>query len=382
MRAGQVYKRGATWTFVVDVNPPGAPRRQRRRGGFPTKRKALAAMAELQADAGRGQLVEPSRVTLGTFLLQEWLPAAKPTVRATTFHNYRSHAERHILPRLGDHRLTAISGGTLNALYAELLAGGRLDGRGGLSPASVRRVHALLHRALGDAVRWGRLPRNPAADADPPREPRDRGMSTWTSEQLGAFLEHVRGDRLYPLWLLLATTGMRRGEAVGLRWTDVDLEARRAAIRQTLVAVGYEVQVSEPKTKRGRRSVALDTATVKALRDWRRQQLEERMTWGPAWQSTGLVFTREDGTTWHPMRISKLFDAHVKESGLPRIRLHDIRHSHASLALRAGVHPKVVSERLGHATVAMTLDVYSHAIPALQEDAAETVARLVLGGGL
>lgn len=204
-------------------------------------------------------------------------------------------------------------------------------------------------------------------------------MRTWTSEELKQFLRFVDGDRLMAAWMLASTTGLRRGEVLGLRWQDVDLDAARASVRQTLVSVAYEIRLSTPKTARGRRSVALDTRTVAALRAHKKRQAAERLAWGEAYETTGLVFTREKGAAIHPDRFTQMFDKHVRQSGLSRIRLHDLRHTHATLALAAGVHPKVVSERLGHATVAFTLDVYSHAIPALQEDAAERIADLLFG---
>lgn len=245
----------------------------------------------------------------------------------------------------------------------------------------MRYLHAIVRRALADAVEWGLITRNPAAKARPPKAARNReAMRTWTAPQLRAFLEGRADDRLYPLWLVLASTGMRRGEALGLAWDAVDLDASRLAVRRALVNVAYKLEFSEPKTEKSRRSVALDPGTVDALRAHRKAQAEERLALGPAWHDHGLVFTREDGQPVHPDRASKLFDQHVNTAGLPRIRLHDLRHTHATLALQAGIHAKVVSERLGHSTIAMTLDTYSHAIPAMQEDAAAKVAALVLGG--
>ena len=171
---------------------------------------------------------------------------------------------------------------------------------------------------------------------------------------------------------------MRRGEAVGLTWENVDLEAKRVAIRKTLVVTGYTPQVSEPKTRKGRRLIDLDQATVAALKQQRKRQKEERLAWGPLWKDTGYVFTREDGEPYHPERISKLFIQTAKKTGLPRIRLHDLRHTYATLAMGADIHAKVVSERLGHANIGITLDTYSHATPALSEEAASRVAALVV----
>jgi integrase len=203
-------------------------------------------------------------------------------------------------------------------------------------------------------------------------------MKTWSGEEIALFLKLTDGDRLHPLWRLLVTSGLRRGEALALRWSDVDLEAGRLAIRRSRTLAGYEVV--EVGTKTGRdRSVSIAQSTAAALRRQAQQQAADAAEWQAAWIGSGYVFTRENGEPWHPDRITKLFNAAVKATGLPVIRLHDLRHSYATLALRAGVHPKVVQESLGHATIAMTMDTYSHAIPALQESAAELIAALVDG---
>ncbi len=202
-------------------------------------------------------------------------------------------------------------------------------------------------------------------------------MRTWSAEQLRAFLEHVADDRLSAAWRLSATTGLRRGEVLGLRWRDVDLDARRCSIVRSLVTSKGAPRFEEPKTRSGRRSVALDPQTVTALRVHRRRQAAERLAWDAAYTDHGLVFCREDGTPIWPRSFSRMFDNHVTDAEVARIRLHDLRHTHATLALAAGVHPKVVSERLGHSTVGITLDIYSHAIPAMQEEAAALVANLI-----
>lgn len=184
-------------------------------------------------------------------------------------------------------------------------------------------------------MRWNLLQRNIADQADAPSSPPGSvEMKTWTAEELRRFLDFVASDRLYGAWVLAATTGLRRGEVLGLRWGDIDLEPGRLAVRQTLVSVAYETKFSTPKTKRGRRSVSLNATTVMALRSHRKRQLQDRMAWGPAYQDSGLVVTREDGSLVHPDRFTQMFDKHVKNSGLPRIRLHDLRHTHATLAFR------------------------------------------------
>jgi integrase len=187
----------------------------------------------------------------------------------------------------------------------------------------------------------------------------------------------VRGERLYALWLLFATTGLRRGEALGLCWRDLDLDASTMAVTNARVSVEHDVVDSPPKSGRGR-AVALDGATVAALRAHRKQQAAEQLAYGPAYEKSGYVFTWQDGRPLHPDYVSKSFQDAAAKLDVQRIRLHDLRHTWASLALGAGVNPKVVSERLGHATVGFTLDVYSHVMPGLREDAAATVAALIV----
>jgi integrase len=218
-----------------------------------------------------------------------------------------------------------------------------------------------------------------AITADPQGLPAERQV--WTPEQLRAFLSHVSDDRLYAAWLLVATTGLRRAELAGLRWLDVDLAAGRVSPRRPRVVVDYTVVESDAKTPKGRRSLALDPATLAALKAHQARQAEEKTIIGTGYRDSGLVFTMPDGSPIHPQRISAWFLQHTRAAGLPRIRLHDVRHSYATAALAAGVPPKVISQRLGHAMIAITMDTYSHVIPGLDEQAAETVARLILGDG-
>jgi integrase len=373
---GHVRKRGKKWTVVLDAGTDErGKRKQRWHSGFTTRRDAERALTDLLATQQRGEYVEPSRLTLGAYLTDDWLPAVRRSVRPLTHAGYERSVRVHIVPRLGDVPLQHVTPARLNGLYAELLESGRTDGKG-LSAGSVRQMHLALHGGLAAAVRWGYATRNVAALADPPRPQAPRGR-VWTADELRRFLTSIQVERLYALFLMLAATGMRRGEALGGRWEDVDLEGARWRVRRTLLPVAGRAVEGTPKSARGLRSVALDPVTVRALKQWRVSQLEERMAWGAAWTDTGRVFTREDGTDLHPSRVSETFDRLVKRSGLPRVRLHDLRQGHATLAPAAGVHPKVVQERLGHSSVEFTLDRYSHAVPAMLEDAAATVARLV-----
>jgi integrase len=380
---GHVRKRGTTWCVVVDVGRDSetGKRRQSWRSGFRTRRDAERALTEQLGRLQRGGYVELSRLTVAAYLT-EWLAAIETRgLRPATFSSYRMFVQKHLIPRLGSIPLQGLSAMHLNAAYAEMLASGRRNGEGGLSPRTVRYAHSVMRKALADAVRWNRLVRNVADSADPPRKAATRtAPKTWTAGELRRFLDHVDEERLAAAWRLAASTGLRRGEVLGLTWTALDLEACRLAVRQTLGLVDYQPRLAQPKTDRSRRQVALDPETVTALREHRRRQLEERLMAGEAWTNAeDLVFTNPLGGFVHPQSFSEAFERHAEAAGLPKIPLHGLRHTHATLALQAGIHPKVVSDRLGHYSAAFTLDTYSEAIPALQESAAETVAALVRG---
>ena len=254
---GHIRKRGSTWAVVVDLGiDDSGRRRQKWHSGYKMKREATQGLTEILGKLQEGTYVEPTRQTVAQYL-REWLSAIESTVRPGTWSSYRTNVERHAIPRIGQLPLRHLGALQLNSLYEELMGDGRCDGSGGLSPRTVRYTHTILHRALRDAVRWGLLARNPADLADPPKH-RTPEMQVWTAEQLRTFLRSVDDDRLYGFWLLIATTGLRRGEALGLRWGDVDLDAGRAAIRQTLSSVGGRLAFSTPKTAKSRRSVTLD----------------------------------------------------------------------------------------------------------------------------
>ena len=372
-----IYRKNQRWYVQVDVPAgPNGKRRRRSVGGFRTKREAKAAEAEALRRIRDGVLVEPSRLTVGAYLTELWLPSMASQVRATTLGGYRHNVRAYIVPRLGDIPLQRLSTARVGAFYGELVASGGQKGRP-LSPKTVRYVHTTLRRALRDAVADGLVVRNVAAQARPPRA-RLVEMHTWTAAEVGAFLASVREDRLYAAWLLLATLGLRRGELLGLRWPDVDLTSGRIAIRNTLVMVDGKPAMAEPKTAKGRRSLTLAPQVLEAVRVHRAHQAAERLSWGADYTDSGLVVTTEDGRPMHPESLSSLFVRQAKRAGLSPIRLHDLRHSVASILLAKGVHPKVVSEQLGHATIALTLDTYSHVIPSLQQEAAGVIAAAVL----
>jgi integrase len=394
MARGSIRKRGQTWTVVVDVgrDPTTRRRRQLSKGGFRTRRDANRWLTHTQSQLDQGSYVTPTRQTVGEHLLA-WLPAIRSSLRPATYESYERNVRQHLIPTVGHVWLDQLTPDRLAAVYAELHRTGRLDGAGGLSPRSIRYLNTILGKALGDAVAEGKLARNvaqaPTVRRRLPRHAKPE-MRTWSAAELASFLDQLRGDPLHAPILLAATTGMRRGEVLGLRWRDTDLDAGRVAVRQTLAAVRdvdadpgkpgrHLVVFGEPKTAKGRRTVPLPPQTVAVLRAHRKAQAAERLLAGADYADQDLVFAEPDGSPIHPDKFRKRFEIRIGRSGLPPIRFHDLRHTYATLALRAGVHPKVVAEVLGHANISITLDTYSHAVPAMQESAAATVARLVFG---
>lgn len=374
-----------TWWFIVEMPPGGdGRRRQAKRRGFRTKGEAQAALDELRVRGRRGIYVAPARQTYGEFLTNDWLPAIRTTIEASTFHSYSRNLTLHVIPRIGGIGLQQIDAGVLNRLYAELLDHGRRDGQpGGLAPRTVRYIHSIVGRSLREAMAWDRVLRNVSQAAQPPSASQAQApeMRTWDGPTVARFLELVCDDRYYPVWLFLATTGCRRGEALGLRWKDVDLDGAKVLLRQSVNAINHKLTI-KPYPKSGKaRSVELDQTTVGALRAVRTRQAQERLLLGPGFVDHDLVFARPDGRPTHPEYVSMAFDRRVRRFELPRIRLHDLRHTWATLALAAGVDVKIVSERLGHASAKITWDIYQHVTPTMQADAAETVARLIFGPG-
>lgn len=381
---GSVFKRGKTWTYACRVPNPEKPdqMKQIQKGGFQTKRSAETALKAVVNKVDSGTYVALTKKTLSQFIIEDWFPSldlavAGGSLKATTALFYRLNMETYALPRIGSVMLTALDGLKFNKLYLDLLTSGKED-ESGLSPTTVHHVHVTLHKALEDAVRWGILSRNATSVATAP-QPDKKEQQIWDVDQLRLFAEGVGTERLAALWILAMTTGLRRGELGGLRWEYVDLDAGNLRVVKTRVSVGGTVVNSTPKSKKSKRVIGLDPVTVAALRaHWERQQ-EERMTRGLGWTDTGLVFVRDDGGAYHPDTLTHMFHRAGDKVGLPRIPLHNIRHSYATAGLEAGVSLKVMSERLGHASFAITADLYSHVRQPVDQDAANKAANFIFG---
>ncbi len=383
---GHIHKRVHTskngqqstrWYVVVDVgtNADGR-RRQKWHGGFRTRKEAEVARAKLVDELHTGSYVMPDRLTFAQWIADSWLPMTEMRVKPSTFHSYRRNLQIHVLPVIGSRPLQQITPLMLNALYSKLQAEG--SGNGPLSAKTVRYIHTTIHKSLEDAVDGGVLAKNVAERAKPPRPGRRASgkVGSWESLELAQFLESVHGSRLGAVWRLAAMTGMRRGEILGLRWSDVDLGAARLSVRQAVVAVAYEVIESTPKSHNAR-VIDLDRETVEMLHAYREQQRAEQHEWGAEYEDRDLVVAKENGSPIHPHSFSQMFERLIQRAGVRTIRLHDLRHTHATLALKAGVPIKVVRERLGHESPAFTLKQYAHVIPGMQAAAAAVVAELV-----
>ncbi len=389
------------WRIRWDL-PPDPETGERRRGarrGFATRKEAETALADVVGTVSGGTFVARSDQRLADYLRQ-WL--AGISVKPTTRDNYRVAAEVHTIPRIGGLRLTELAAEDLDRLYRELERHGKKAGKcrtagitcrshgcepekhEGLALRSVRHVHVMLHKALEDAFQRGYVGRNIAELANPPRVRDVRSKMArdmvWSTDQLRAFLASTTGDRFAPIWHLTATTGMRRAEIAGLRWTDIDFARERLRVVHTVTEVrGRLIQQDDGKTESSERSLSLDPTTIEVLKRWKAKQSQERLAASVAWHDTGSVFTKADGKAIKPQNISNAFTSRVDDLGMVRIGFHGLRHTYATAALRAGVSPEIISKRLGHSSVVITLSIYAHVFEQDDREAARAVAAKILG---
>ncbi len=364
-------KRG-TWYFVEDLPSPNAKRRQVKRRGFPTKKAAERARRALLARAEHGTLVDPSRLAVGEYLTEQWLPAlVGRNLRRTTLDGYRKVVRSYLVPNFGMVRLQALDIATVERVLNDLSIG--------RSAKTVRNIHGVLSAALVDALRWKLVNRNAATGAMLPALER-RPPRAWSPDQTARFLAHADGDRLAPLWRFLVATGARRGEALGLRWRSVDFAASTVTITETRVIVVGGIAEGSTKTAAGARTIALDDTSLGVLRTWRTDQRTEYLRLGIR-RDHDLVFTAENGRGLWPNRVTAMFGQLCDELKLPRIGVHGLRHSAATFMVSAGVSPKLVAQRLGHANPSITLGTYSHVLPGHDRVAADAYAAAIASAG-
>jgi integrase len=427
---GSIFPRGRKWAFKFYGNPDPLSGKKEviTRSGFETEDDAWEAMSEAKKAAKKGSYVKPSRATVADFF-EQWFPYVRTTTEPTTAANYETLARSYVMPSIGHRPMHEVTPPVISALYEYLLKQGRRTvsknwdmyeiwtaGRAagqpitarelserisitysgarrairryehgqvpdrpnaGLSQKSVQSVHIMLKTAMATATIWKFVDANPAVGVKAPTVGRTPHR-TWSPDEMARFLEAARSDRFYALWVLIATTGMRRSELCGVRRNSADLDRAEISMRSTRVLVGNTAQEGSGKSRRSRRLMALDGFTVAVLKEHIARLDQERRDFGSGYQDHGLLFCWEDGRPVYPGTVNQRFERIIREAGIPRITPHGIRHSYATIALRSGVHPKVVSSRLGHATVAFTLDTYSEDVPDLDKAAASDISALYI----
>jgi integrase len=332
-----------------------------------TRKEAQAKLSQVRRAAEEGRLVLGRAKKTGEYL-GEWLEGrVRLTTQPTTYDTYARDVER-LRPHIGEIRLDQLRHEHIQKAYTELLKT--------LSATSVHRVHRALKTALRHAVKVGLIGYNPVERVTAPRPPR-KEMRPLTPDEVDTFLESTHSDRLHALWAVMVTTGLRSGEARGLRWQDIDLDGGTLSVRQSVKRIkGRGLMLGDPKTAHSRRRIELAPGTVAALRVRQDVQEWERSLAGEAWKELGLIFTTMSGGPLDPGSVGHTLDRALKAASLPHVRTHDLRHTAATYLLSRGVHPKVVQELLGHSSITLTMDVYSHVLPSLHKEVASQMDRL------
>ena len=373
----KLYKDSYSIVLNLGTDPATGKRKQQWISVKGTKKVAEKRLAEMLHQLDTGIFTRPGKTTLAEFL-ERWLKDyVWPNLAPRTAEGYEHIIRRHLIPGLGNIKLTQLRPAHLQRYYSEKLSGGRCDGNGGLSPRTVRHHHMNLHTALESAVKWGLLSRNPVDAVSPPRCQRPE-WHILNENDIGTLLEAAKATSYYALFYLAIYTGMRRSELLALRWCDIDLLLCQIYVTRTLHQLrDGSIIYRAPKTAKGRRMIALSPSATLVLREHKEKQGLDRDMLGITLTDDDLVFSQLDGKSLLPNTVTHAWMKLVRRNGLRGIRLHDARHSHASLMLKLGTHPKIVQERLGHASISITLDTYSHVVPGLQEAAADRFDELL-----
>jgi integrase len=349
------------WTARVDLGYVNGKRKRKQIYGK-TRKEVAEQLKVLLLQQHQGLPIAPERQTVEQFLHRWLADVVAGSVRPRTYDSYRTTVQRHILPPLGRQPLVKLNAQHITALL-------KAKSTEGLSPRTVKYIRTVLRIALNQAVKWDLIPRNVVSVVPAPRIERYE-VGTFTPEQAQQFLNAVKGDRLEALYTVALALGLRQGEALGLRWADVDLDHGILRVRTALQRIDGKLTLVPPKTEKSKRTIDLPPIAVQTLRAHYARQLEERLQAGAQWQDYGLVFASRMGTPLEKSGVGKRFRALLGNAGLPLMRFHDLRHCCASLLLAQNVHPKIVQEILGHSQISMTLDLYSHVLPSAKRAAA------------
>ncbi len=387
-----IRKRGQNyWEICVNLGvDPSTGKRVRSFHSFRgTKRQAEQEHTRLSRARDLGVYVPPAKMTLGEFL-QRWLEDhARHQVSPRSLQGYRDIVRLHLEPCLGEIQLDKLRPIDIQTFYSDRLDRGRLkqpsaDGEPtGLSPRTVLHIHRVLREALGEAVKMRMLAVNPTDAVTPPKVERGGNLKVLTENETAQLLDTVVGTPLHMPVLLAIGTGLRRGELLALRWADVNLETGEATVKRSLSETREGLSFKEPKSRESRRTVCLPAFVVKALKEHRKAQNEQRLMLGAGYQDNNLVLPSQDGSPWRPSTLTSAFSAMIRKHNLPLVRFHDLRHGHVTHLLLRGVPLKVVSARAGHSTIAITADLYGHLLPGADQQAAahlDTAYNVPAGG--
>ncbi|MFC0188433.1 tyrosine-type recombinase/integrase [Fictibacillus aquaticus] len=372
---GYYRKRGNRWSFTVDIGKDSktGKRKQKTLSGFPTKKEAQKAAAELIAKIESGNFINPSKTELRTFLIDFVENQYKPNVRSNTWKRAEVIVNNHLVPSLGHLKLKDIKPAHIQNYFTEKL-------EAGLSANYINIMNQLLKKALDVAVKWELIEKNPAQVVQAPKRFKSK-FDVWTTQEAQDFLSHMKGKKYYPVYLLAIYTGMRKGELIALRWQDISLDNETLQVNRTFVFTDYKPSFNEPKTASSIRTIHLPTLVLQELKRLLVKAKEQKLSRGELWASSDLLFTTRTGNVVMPNQIQKDFAKACESLCLKRIRFHDLRHTHATMLLQMGVHPKVVSERLGHSSIQITLDTYSHVLPSMQESLVKDLDNLISQSG-
>ncbi|MBP2657175.1 MAG: Phage integrase [Firmicutes bacterium] len=338
-----------------------------------TRKEVQEKMEKVKAQIVTGTYVSDRKITIGEWLDTWLITYSKPNVRIATWESYETMVRVHIKPSIGNIPLQDLRPEHLQKLYNNKLKSGRIKG-GGLSPKTVGYIHTVLHMALKQATREQLVIRNVAELVNKPKQKKHE-ITPLTLDELKGFLNAVVEHRFFVPFLLECHTGLRRGELLGLRWQDIDFKQNTLTVKQALIRTRQGLLMSEPKTQKSRRTIPLSDEVMATLKSHKAKQSQVKLLAGKAYENADLVFCNELGHPIDPRNFTKQFARILTNANLPVVRFHDMRHSHATMLLMLNEHPKVVQERLGHSTIAMTLDTYSHILPGMQKQATEKISQ-------
>lgn len=367
---GYLRKRGDTWSFTIDLprDQLSGKRRQKTKGGFKTKKDAQEALNNFIYELNHETYIENNKVTVGEYL-SDWLIKRKNEIRPTTYQSYENHINFYINPELGNIQLQILQSNQVQKFIDFLLEK--------YKPTTVQGTIKVLKKALNDAEISGLIKKNPIKHMKLPQNNEQSNFRTWSVEESNRFLIHSKNSRINIAYILAIYTGMRKGEVLGLRWRDVDFNARTISVLQTLNLIKGKLTFGKPKSKSSQRRISIPDYVIRKLLEHKEIQKQEKEIFSYAYNDHDLVVAAENGQPIWPRNLQRNFNNLILQSNVPKIRFHDLRHTHATIMLLNGEHPKVVSERLGHNRIGITLDTYSHVLPDMQRESADNFAQIM-----